>query len=149
MAHFAELNSSNIVIRVVVACDQDIANNGGSQSIQAAKQFETVCPLSSNGVKWIQTSYSNNFRKQYAAKGFFYDENKNKFISKKPYSSWLLNENDDWQAPISYPTITTFGDNLHYFIYWNENELKWMAKDNQNNEFYWIPSSSSWIATGN
>ena len=41
MAHFAELDSNNTVLRVVVACNQDIANNGGEQSEQAAKHLET------------------------------------------------------------------------------------------------------------
>jgi hypothetical protein len=149
MAHFAELDKDNKVIRVVVACNQDIANNGGEQSEQAAKHFETVCPFSQNGVKWVQTSYNHNFRKQYAGKDFYYDENKNIFIRPQPFASWSLDVNSDWQSPVVYPTITTYGDNLPYFISWNENELKWTAKDNQNNEFYWIPSSFSWVATGN
>lgn len=149
MAYFAELDSNNIVLRVVKACNQDIADNGGEQSEQAAKHFETVCPFSKNGVRWVQTSYNHNFRKQYAGKNFYYNENKNIFIRPQPFASWSLDSNSDWQAPVSYPTITTYGDNLPYFISWNENELKWMGKDNQNNEFSWIPSSSSWVATGN
>jgi len=55
MAHFAELDSNNIVLKVVVACNQDIANNGGEQSMQAAKHFESIVPLSSNGDRWVQT----------------------------------------------------------------------------------------------
>jgi hypothetical protein len=55
MAHFAELDENNVVLRIVVACNQDIANNGGEQSEQAAEHFKTVLPFSSNGVKWVQT----------------------------------------------------------------------------------------------
>ena len=62
MAHFAELDKDNKVLRVVVGCNTDIANNGGEQSTQAATHFETVVPLSANGVKWVQTSYNHNFR---------------------------------------------------------------------------------------
>ena len=149
MAHFAELNSNNVVIRIVVACNQDIANNGGELSEQAAEHFKTVCPFSENGVKWIQTSYNNNFRKQYAVIGGIYDVNKDKFIDSQPYQSWSLNSNDDWQAPIAYPTITTYGNNVNYLIYWDEAGQRWIGKDDQNNEFSWIPLSSSWVATGN
>ncbi len=69
MGHFAELNEDNKVLRVVAACNQDIANNGGEQSNEAAEYFKTICPLSNDGVKWIQTSYNGNFRKQFAGKG--------------------------------------------------------------------------------
>jgi len=149
MAHFAELNLSNIVIRVVVGCNIDIANNGGEQSEQAAEHFKTVCPLSNEGIKWVQTSYNNNFRKQLAAAGYMFDSLKNKFISPQPFASWSLDANDDWQAPIAYPTVTTYGDNAGYSIYWNEDEQRWTGKDDQNNEFLWIPESLSWVATGN
>ena len=80
MAHFAEIDLNNKVLRVVVACNQDIANNGGEQSEQAAEHFKTVCPLSENGVKWIQTSYNHNFRQQYAGIDSTFYVSKNKFI---------------------------------------------------------------------
>jgi hypothetical protein len=205
MAHFAELDINNKVLRVVVACNQDIANNGGEQSEQAAEHFKTVCPFSKDGVKWVQTSYNNNFRKQYAGIGFTFDSTKNIFITPQPFASWVLDSNDHWEAPVAYPTILTYsdpsepniryliswdednkkwicedkyrneyewspqslswiltweppvayptvktyGDNIRYSISWDENNQRWIGKDNENNEFAWIPSSSSWIATGN
>jgi hypothetical protein len=114
MAHFAELDSNNKVLRVVVGCNQDIANNGGEQSEQAAEHFKTVCPLSENGIKWVQTSYNNNFRKCYAGIGFYYDPIKDKFITPQPAASWSLDSNDDWQPPIPMPN-----DNDHFYK-WNE-----------------------------
>jgi len=149
MAHFAELDSNNKVLRVVVACNQDIANNGGEQSEQAAEHFKTVCPFSENGVKWVQTSYNNNFRRQYAGIGYTFDSVKNKFIAPQPFASWSLDANDDWKAPVAYPTVTIYGDNVEYFISWDESNLRWMGKDDQQNSFAWLPETSSWIATGN
>jgi hypothetical protein len=150
MAHFAELDINNKVLRVVVACNQDIANNGGEQSEQAAEHFKTICPLLKDGVKYVQTSYNNNFRKQFAGPGFIYDSIKNKFIVQQPYPSWSLDNNDDWKSPIGFPTITTYGNNIYYCkIVWDENDLKWKGRDEENNEFVWIPESLSWIATGN
>jgi hypothetical protein len=149
MAHFAEINSNNIVLRVVVGCNLDIANNGGEQSEQAAEHFKTVCPLSDEGVKWVQTSYNNTFRKKYAAVGDMFDSVKNIFLTPQPFASWSLDSNDDWQAPVAYPTVTTYGDNIHYSIGWNEDGQRWIGRDNQNNEFIWLPGSSSWVATGN
>ena len=149
MAHFAELDINNKVLRVVVACNQDIANNGGEQSEQAAEHFKTVCPFSSNGVKWVQTSYNNNFRKKYAGIGDTFDFVKNKFIAPQPFASWSLDSNDDWQAPVAYPTVTTYGYNTPYIIHWDESNLRWIGKDDQQNTFVWSPNTSSWIATGN
>ncbi len=103
MAHFAEIDKNNIVIRVLVACDDDIANNGGDQSDEAAEHFKTVAPLSSFGVKWIQTSYTGSFRKQFAGEGDTYDQAKDKFIKAQPFASWVLDENDNWVAPVPYP----------------------------------------------
>ena len=111
---------------------------------------ETWCQNFFGSGTWKQTSYNNNFRKQYAGKGLRYDEYKNKFIAPQPYASWSLNSNDDWQAPVANPTVITYGDNTPYnSIDWDEPNLRWVAYDDQNNQFVWNPESSSWIATGN
>jgi hypothetical protein len=148
MAHFAEIDLNNKVLRVVAACDQDVSNNGGNQSEQAAEYFKTICPLSENGIKWIQTSQTGEFRKKYAGVNHTYDQIKNIFIEPQPHASWTLDFNNDWQAPITYPSITTYGDNIPYFISWDESNQRWKGIDSENNEFNWIPSSSSWLATG-
>jgi hypothetical protein len=132
MAHFAELDLNNKVLRVVVACNQDIANNGGEQSEQAAKHFETVCPFSEKGIKWVQTSYNSNFRKQYAGIGFTYDSEKNIFIKAQPYSSWSLDSNGDWQAPVPCPEtytnglVSQNGAPLKDLYIWNEENQTWI-----------------------
>jgi hypothetical protein len=144
MAHFAEINSNNIVLRVVVACNQDIANNGGELSEQAAKHFETVCPLSYNGVKWVQTSYNNNFRKQFAGTEMYYDSNKDKFINKQPYPSWTLNNNDDWQPPVSLPTPLTYPQGAPFASFWDENGQKWFLKDGENTIYFYNYTSNAW-----
>ena len=149
MAHYAELDINNKVIRVLTACNQDIATHGGELSEEAANYFGTYTPFSKNGVKWVQTSYNNNFRKQYAGIGYTFDSTKNKFISPQPFASWSLDSNDDWQAPVTYPTVTTYGDNVKYFISWDEAGQRWTGKDDQQNLFAWSPDTSSWIATGN
>ena len=119
MAHFAELNSSNEVIRVVVISNDDVADNGGDYSSQAETFVSNLIPHSENGVAWKQTSYNNNQRKQYAGIGFTYDASKNKFILPKPFTSWQLNSNDDWQAPVDRPSDTS----KRYV--WNETDRRW------------------------
>ena len=133
MAHFAEINSNNKVLRVVVACSIDIENNGGEQSEQAANAFKNVCRLSSDGVKWVQTSYNNNFRKKFAGVGDTYDAVKDIFWNENsPYSSWTLDSNYDWQPPISKPLKNTWGpNNAPLFARWSEEKLNWVANGYQ------------------
>ena len=118
MAHFAELNSSNEVLRVIVVSNDDVNANGGDQHADAETFITTIVPHSTGGVAWKQCSYNHNFRKQYAGKGYTYNPSKDKFIADKPYPSWTLDSNDDWQAPVNKPD-----DGKMY--YWNETDRKW------------------------
>ena len=126
MAHFAELNSSNEVLRVVVISNDDVDANGGDQHADAETFVASIVPHSSGGNQWKQTSYNGNARKQYAGIGFTYNASKNKFIAPKPYSSWSLDSNDDWQAPVPYPTITEIDSNIVYTS-WDEDNQKWLG----------------------
>jgi len=118
MAHFAELNSSNEVLRVIVVSNDDVNANGGDKHADAETFVTTIVPHSTGGVAWKQCSYNNNFRKQYAGKGYTYNSSKNIFIADKPYPSWTLDSNDDWQPPTSKPD-----DGKLY--YWNETDTQW------------------------
>jgi len=144
MAHFAELDDNNTVIRVVVV---------GNDCVPSDEHIdgEKWCISFFKGGVWKQTSYNNNFRKQYAGIGMTYDAEKNKFISSQPHASWALDANDDWQAPITYPTITTYGSNDpldRYLISWDEAGQKWTAKDHEDpiNNFNWDASALAWVS---
>ena len=123
MAHFAELNSSNEVLRVIVVSNDDVDANGGDQHANAETFVTTIVPHSTGGVAWKQCSYNNNFRKQYAGKGYTYNSSKDIFIADKPYPSWALDSNDDWQAPTDKPD-----DGKLY--YWNETDREWKEVTN-------------------
>jgi len=144
MAHFAELDNNNVVLRVVVV---------GNDCVPSDEHIdgETWCINFFKGGTWKQTSYNHNFRKQYAGKGFTYDAAKNKFITPQPYTSWALDANDDWQAPVTYPTITTYGSNNpldKYVISWDEEGQKWTATDQEDpqNNFNWDASALAWVS---
>ena len=107
MAHFAELDGNNTVTRVVVVGNDITTAAGPLGENDMHVDGETWCVNFFKGGNWKQTSYNNTFRKQYAGKGFTYDSAKDKFLSPKPYTSWSLDGNDDWQAPVTYPTDTT------------------------------------------
>lgn len=160
MAHFAELESkvdptgfttdTHQIVKRVVVVGNDIPANGGTLGDNDMHvDGETWCANFFKGGSWKQTSYNNNFRKQYAGIGYRYDSTKDKFIAPQPYASWSLDASDDWQAPVAYPSVTTYGDNAPYRIRWDEDNLRWVGFDSNNSEFAWDPDSSSWSATGN
>jgi len=106
MAHFAEINSSNTVLRVIVVADEHETNG--------AEWCHNLL-----GGTWIQTSYNNKIRKQYAGVGYTYDAAKDQFVAPRPYASWTLDSNNDWQAPTPMP------DNGKMYR-WNEASLGWV-----------------------
>ena len=95
MAQFAELDESNVVLRVCVVGNEHVPSDKHADG-------EAWC-INFWGGTWKQTSYNNNFRKQFAGKGDTYDAAKDKFIKLQPYASWVLDGSDDWQAPIAQP----------------------------------------------
>ena len=111
MAHFAKLNSENVVGQVVV-----VHNN---EAPDEATGIAFLNNLFGDAV-WVQTSYNGNMRKNYAGIGYTFDESRNAFIPPKPYPSWTLIENTcQWTAPVAKPT-----DNKFYN--WDEATLTWI-----------------------
>ena len=133
MAHFAELkeetdqfdsSKTNLVVQRVVVVANDVETAAGPLGENDMHvDGETWCVNFFKGGTWKQTSYNSNFRKQYCGKGFVYDSTKDKFLSPQPFASWSLDSNDDWQSPITYPTILDDGQaepEWRYTISWNE-----------------------------
>ena len=151
MAHFAELDSNNVVLRVVVV-GNDVATAAGPLGANDMHvDGETWCVNFFKTGNWKQTSYNNSFRKQYAGIGYTYDAGKDKFLCAQPFNSWSLDANDDWQAPVTYPTVTTYGSNDpldRYIISWDEDGLKWTARDQEEpeNNFNWDASALAWVS---
>jgi len=92
MAHFAELDDSNIVLRVLVV--------GNGDEHRGAEFLANDLGL---GGRWIQCSYNGTIRKQYPGIGFTYDPVADVFVAPQPYPSWTLNESHDWVAPVARP----------------------------------------------
>jgi hypothetical protein len=115
MAHFAELDENNTVLRVIVVDNEDTADEEGNEIEAIGIAFaENLL-----GGTWIQTSYNDNIRKQYAGIGWTYDPDVDIFISPQPYRSWSLDENHDWQPPTPMPD-----DGKQYI--WDEDSLSWL-----------------------
>lgn len=97
MAHFAELDENNIVLRVVVINNDDILDENGEESETVGRSF---CERLFDGGRWVQTSYNNSFRKQYAGVGGRYDAGHDIFIAPQPAPWYVLNDNFDWVIPL-------------------------------------------------
>lgn len=127
MSHFAEINSDNIVQRVLVIEQEDI-NTGAWGSPD----------------NWIKTSYNTRggvhyapdtdtpdggvaLRKNYAGMGYTYDEAKDAFIAPQPYPSWTLDDDTcGWEPPTVYPPVID-GEGVDDRVYnWDEDNTQWV-----------------------
>ena len=114
MAHYAFLNSDNIVTEVITGIDETELIEGLDPEIWYGNFRGQACK---------RTSYNGNIRKNYAGIGYTYDAGRDAFISPKPFDSWLLDEATcQWEAPVAYPT-----DGFTYK--WNESEVDWELQD--------------------
>lgn len=130
MAHFAQIDSNNIVIEVVVVPDEQQHRGAeylseGYVGILVNGNIERV----KKGGTWLQTSYNTRggvhmkggtpLRKNYAGIGYTYDAQRDAFIPPKPFASWILDENTClWKPPVPYPR-----DGKKYN--WDETTLQW------------------------
>lgn len=100
MAHFAEIDDNNVVLRVIVVANKDTSDANGNEVESIGVAF---CQRLLGG-NWVQTSYNGNFRKNYAGIGYTYRADIDAFVAPQPYPSWVLDENAQWQAPVPMPT---------------------------------------------
>ena len=108
MAHYVFLDENNIVTDVIVGVDENELIEG---------QHPEIWYSNFRGQKCVRTSYNGKIRKQYAGIGYKYDLNADVFIAPKPYPSWFLDTNFDWQPPIAKP-------NGHHV--WDEKSQAWI-----------------------
>jgi hypothetical protein len=106
MAHFAKIE--NNIVTEVLAVHNDLEHRG-------ADFLANDLGLSGT---WIQTSYNNNFRKQYAGIDYTYDAVNDVFIAPQPFASWSLDNDFNWQPPTPRPEGMGW--------YWNEVEQVWL-----------------------
>lgn len=110
MAHYAFLDKNNIVTEVIVGVDEN----------QKIEGLDTESWYSNfRNQKCVRTSYNNNIRKQFAGIGYKYDEDNDVFIAPKPFESWYLDTNFDWQPPIPRPNELN--------VLWDENLKDWVS----------------------
>ena len=122
MAHFAKIGIDNIVTNVIVVNNEDVLDENNVE--QEALGIDFIHNLYNDDTTvWVQTSYNNNFRKNYAGIGYTYDETRDAFYAPQPFPSWTLDEDTcHWEAPTPYPD-----DDKKYT--WNEDTLSWIEQE--------------------
>jgi hypothetical protein len=126
MASFAKIGLNSKVIEVLSVHNNVLKDSNGVE--QEVNGIDFLTKLTGYPV-WKQTSYNtvggvhNNggtpLRKNHAGIGYTYDEDRDAFIPKKPFNSWILNETTcQWQSPIPKP----IDENMYS---WNESTLTW------------------------
>ena len=122
MAHYAFLNMQNIVTEVIVGKDETDGNT--NWEIHYGNIREQICKRTSYNTHGGQHKTGGTpFRKNFAAKGYTYDESRDAFIPPKPYPSFVLDEETClWNPPVAYPTTD---DGTLYN--WNEDTQSWDA----------------------
>jgi len=113
MAHYAYLDSNNVVVDVIVGRDENELIDG----LDPEMYYALGTPFT---VK--RTSYNHKIRKQYAGIGFTYDPVHDVFVVPQPFPSWTLDQNHDWQPPKPKPDGA---------FLWHEESLDWISVDTQ------------------
>lgn len=114
MIHFVKIENE-IVTQCMEVNSKDTTDKNGLEKEEIGSAF---CSNLLGGI-WKKTSTDANFRKNYAALGYTYDNTRDAFIPIKPYASWILDEETcKWKAPVDMPT-----DDKRYL--WDEETKSW------------------------
>ena len=122
MAYFAQLDENGTVVQVIAVSNDDAPDPATTNSEPLGQSF--IADVLGLPGEWRQTSYNNNFRKQYAGPGFTYDADADVFIAPQPFPSWTLDEQHDWQPPTPMPETEGMWA-------WDEDSLTWVDVTNQ------------------
>ena len=127
MAHFAQLDSNNVVTQVIVVSNDDTSDSNGTEVESIGVAF--CQKLLGAETNWKQTSYNGNMRGNYAGIGYTYMSNvatlgvgsTDIFINQQPYASWTIDTTSpSWKAPITQPTLTDEEIAANKYYEWNE-----------------------------
>ena len=122
MAHFAEIDSNNVVLRVIVVDNKDTSTPDGTEVESIGVAF---CQRLFGG-NWLKTSYNGNVRKNYAGMGYTYNAGLNAFVPPKPFNSWVLNNDTAmWDAPTPMPSDAGTGEPPKRYT-WDEATTSWV-----------------------
>ncbi len=111
---------------VVVVADTDCQDEDGNEAEDVGIAFNKS--LLGENTNWIQTSYNNRIRKNFAGIGFTWDAERDAFYAPQPYPSWSLDEGTcRWEAPVPYPEDADPTQGILYV--WDEDNIQWVLEE--------------------
>ena len=143
MAHFAQLDSDNVVTQVIVVGNDDTSDSNGVETESIGVAF--CQKLLGAETNWKQTSYNANMRGNYAGIGYTYMENvatlgvgsTDIFIAPQPHASWTISTTEArWEAPITQPTLTDEQVAAMSYYSWDESAYQADTSD---------PKTAGWV----
>ena len=117
MAHFAELDSNNVVLRTIVVSNNNTSENGVEKEEIGVAYCKTVFGENTN---WKQCSRSMRIRRMFPAPGCIYNEELDIFHVTAPFDSWIMNDFGIWNPPYEPPVLTPEQESQGYRYDWNE-----------------------------
>ena len=162
MAHFAQLDNSNVVVTVIKVANDALLDDNNLEKEELGIAF---CKnLFGEETRWVQTFYSNSKRKHFAGIGFIYNSRADIFIEAMPQKGMVLNEETlNWEYPTQPP--------LDGFLYnWDQEDESWIPiqkpfpswsadyelgiyvapssrpEETETVEYYWDEDTVSWLS---
>jgi hypothetical protein len=127
MAHYALLDSENVVVQVITGRDEHDRTGGVEDWEKHYGEFHNMrCLRTSYNTSTNEHSLNGTpFRGNYAGIGYSYLEEHDIFMPPQPFDSWVLDvETASWVAPKEYPSGV---EGVEYV--WSEEVLDWVADD--------------------
>ena len=143
MAHFAQLDSNNVVTQVIVVSNDDTSDSNGTETESIGVAF--CQKIIGSDTTWKQTSYNGKMRGNYAGIGMKYMTgvatlgvgSTDIFIPEQPYSSWTISTTEArWEAPLTEPTLTD--DQIAAGSYYDWDESAYQADTSD-------PKTAGWV----
>jgi hypothetical protein len=98
MSRYAKINSGSNIVDNIIVCEDSQINLLDGTFVKIILESTKECSV-----------------------GYSYDAENNKFISPKPYDSWVLDENFEWISPI--------GENPNPALKcWDEESQNWIDR---------------------
>jgi len=142
MAHYAFLDSNNIVTEVIVGVSEHELIEGLDPETWYGNFRNQVCKRTSYNTFCGEHKLGGiPFRGNYAGIGYSYDEGLDAFLTPSPFASWVVDKTFQWTPPLTRPA----GEEDYV---WSELQLNWIvrpSKPDASLRWKWDYTADQWV----